>query len=192
MLNKKLILTLSIVVILVGAVAFLGGRLLNGKKGPLGLGMPLGNGGMVSISVQMTPAPELPTTRATLIGRFVERKDNSIIVASAPMEAGKGGVVLSVNTGGEEDDGPSDSANPPNGPKIEVVITNETTIYLEDTDLGKPNPNETNKVVQQTVTEGSLSDLTFQSFVSVWGRKSGDRVLAEVVLISNPVMYKRP
>ena len=192
MLNKKPILALGIVVILVGVVAFLGGRLLNGKIGPLALGMPLGKGGMVSISIQMTPALELPSTRATLVGSFVERKDNSIIVASAPMEAGKGGVVLFANTGGGEDGGPSIAGNPPDGPKVEIVISNETTIYLEDTDLGEPNPNETNKVVQQTVTEGSLSDLTSQSFVSVWGRKSGDRVIAEVVLISNPVMYKRP
>jgi hypothetical protein len=155
--------------------------------------MPLGNGGAVSISVQVTPAPELPTTRATLIGTFVERKDNSIIVASAPLDAGKGGVVLSVNNGGGGDNGePSTSGDTPDGPKVEVVISNETTIYLENTDLGKPDPNETNKVVQQTVTEGSLDDLTSQSFVSVWGRKSGDRIIAEVVLISNPVMFKRP
>ena len=189
--NKKLIVTLGVIVVLVGAAAFLGGRLLNGKVNPLGLGMPIGNGGMVSISVQVTPAPELPTTRPVVVGGFVERKDNSIILASAPMEAGKGGVVLSVNESGGDGE-PSISSNAPDGPKVEVVISNETTIYLENTDLGEPNPNETNKVVQQTVTEGSLDDLTSQSFVSVWGRKSGDRIIAEVVLISNPVMFKRP
>jgi hypothetical protein len=47
-------------------------------------------------------------------------------------------------------------------------------------------------VLQQTVEEASLDDLTDQSFVTVWGRKSGDRVIAEVVFISNPVMFKRP
>ena len=49
-----------LVAVLVGAAAFLGGRLLNGKVGPLGFGMPLRGGGPVSIAVQVTPAPELP------------------------------------------------------------------------------------------------------------------------------------
>lgn len=191
--NKKMIVILAVVTVLVGAAAYIGGRMLNGSVNPLGMGMPLGKNGAVSISVQITPAPELPTTRAALIGSYVERKDNSIIVASAPMDAGKGGVVLSVNNGAGGDEGePSTSGNTPDGPKVEVVISNETTIYLEDTDMGEPNPNETNKVIQQTVTEGSLDDLTAQSFVSVWGRKSGDRIIADVVLISNPVMFKRP
>jgi hypothetical protein len=191
--NKKLLILLGVILLLVGGAAFLGGRLLNGNLGSLGMGMPLGNSGMVSISVQMTPAPELPTTRATLIGSYVERKDNSIIVASAPMEAGKGGVVLSINNSDGGDEGePSTSGNAPDGPKVEVVISKETTIYLEDTNLGAPEPGETNKVVQQTVKGASLDDLTSQSFVSVWGRKSGDRVIADVVLISNPVMYKKP
>ncbi len=191
--NKKQIIILSIIVVLVGAAAFLGGRMLNGKVGPLGFGLPIGGKGMAAVSVQVTPAPELPTTRPVLVGSYVERKDNSIIVASIPMNAGKGGVVLSVNNSGGGDDGEmSTSGNAPEGPKVEVVISNETTIYLENTDLGEPNPNATNQIVQQTVTEGSLDDLTTQSFVTVWGRKSGDRIIAEVVLISNPVMFKRP
>jgi len=32
--------------------------------------------------------------------------------------------------------------------------------------------------------------LTSQSFVTVWGRKSGDRIIAEVIFISNPVVFK--
>jgi len=190
--SKKLMITLGIVVVLVGAAAFLGGRLLNGNVGSLGMGMPIGKSGVMSISVQITPAPELPTTRATLIGSFIERKDNSIIVASAPMEAGKGGIVLSISNGGGSDEGPSTSGSAPDGPKVEVVISNQTTVYLENTEMGEPNPNEINKVVQQTVTKGSLDDLTTESFVSVWGRKSGDRVIADVVLFSNPVMFKKP
>jgi len=188
--NKKLIITLVILVIVVGAAAFIGGRLLNQKAGPLGLGMPLGGGeGMVSISVQVTPAPELPTTEPETLGLFVERKDNSIFVSAISMDAGGKGVV--VQSGGGGDGEPSVSGPKADGPKKEVVITSETTIYLENTDFGEPKPGE-NQVIQQTVTEGSLDDLTSQSFVTVWGRKSGDRIIADVVFISNPVMFKRP
>ena len=79
-----------------------------------------------------------------------------------------------------------------NGPKVEVVISNETSIYIETTDMGGPPESGKNVVLQQTVEEGSLDDLTSQSFVTVWGRKSGDRIIAEIVFISNPVVFKRP
>ena len=187
--NKKMILTLSILVIIVGAAAFIGGRMLNGNVGPLGLGMPMGKNGMVSISVQVTPAAELPTTEPATRGLFVERKDNSIFVSAISMDAGGKGVV--VEAGGDGDGEPSVSGPKPDGPKKEIVITNETTIYLENTDFGEPKPGE-NTVIQQTVTEGSLDDLTSQSFVTVWGRKSGDRIIADVLFISNPVMFNRP
>ena len=189
--NKKMFVIFGILIVLVGAAAFIGGRMLNGKVGPLGLGMPIGGGDVMSISVQVTPAPELPTTEPDVTGLFVERKDNSIFVSALSMEAGGKGVVLQVDRGGGGDGEPSLSGPKADGPKKEVVITNETTIYLENTDLGEPKPGE-NKVIQQTVTEGSLDDLISQSFVTVWGRKSGDRIIAEVLFISNPVIFKRP
>ena len=189
--NKKMFVIFGTLIVLVGAAAFIGGRMLNGKVGPLGLGMPIGGGDVMSISVQVTPAPELPTTEPDVTGLFVERKDNSIFVSALSMEAGGKGVVLQVDRGGDGDGEPSLSGPKADGPKKEVVITNETTIYLENTDLGEPKPGE-NKVIQQTVTEGSLDDLISQSFVTVWGRKSGDRIIAEVLFVSNPVIFKRP
>jgi hypothetical protein len=190
--NKKLIVGLGILILVVGAAAFLGGRMLNQKAGPLGFGIPMGGGGdMMSVSIQITPAAELPTTQPEVIGSFVERKDNSIVVASVSMKAGGGGVVVSTGGG---DSGPSTSGGPSSdGPKVEVVVTNETTIYLETTQppSAPPSSGET-QVLQQTVAQGSLDDLTTQSFITVWGRKSGDRIIAEVLFISNPIMFKRP
>ena len=187
--NKKLIIGLSILVVLVGVAAFIGGRLLNGRVGPLG--MPLGgNGGMVSISVEVTPAPELPTTQPEVIGSFVERKDKTIVIQSVSINAGKGGMVLQTSGGGE---GEAMAGSPMenDGPKVEVVINNDTMIYLETTQPpGAPLTSGETLVMQQTVEEGSLDDLTSQSFVTVWGRKSGDRIIAEVVFISNPVVFK--
>ena len=166
--------------------------MLNQKVGPLGFGILMGGGGdMMSVSIQITPAAELPTTQPEVIGSFVERKDNSIVVASVSMKAGGGGVVVSTGGG---DSGPSTSGGPSSdGPKVEVVVTNETTIYLETTQppSAPPSSGET-QVLQQTVAQGSLDDLTTQSFITVWGRKSGDRIIAEVLFISNPIMFKRP
>lgn len=187
--NKKMIVGLSILILLVGAAAFIGGRMLNQRVGPMGLGMPMGNGDVISISVQVTPAAELPTTQPEVIGSFVERKDNSIVLATISMEMGKGGVVVASDGGSE---GQAVSGPPSDGPKIEVVTTGETIIYLETTQPSGPPASGENVVLQQTVAEGSLDDLTSQSFVTVWGRKSADRIIAEVVFISNPVIFKRP
>ena len=192
--NKKLIVGLSLLVVLVGGAAFLGGRLLNQRVGPMGLSLPLGGGDqMMSVAIEIVPAPELPTTEPQVTGLFSERKDNTILVQSVSMEAGRGGVVIQ-SSGGDEDGGvefsPGNSAE--SGPKVEVVISADTTIYLETTPFPEPSADAENQVVQQTVGEGSLDDLTSQSFVTVWGRKSGDRIIAEVIFISNPVMFKRP
>ena len=188
--NKKTILVFGVLIVIVGAAAFIGGRMLNGKVGPLGLGMPLGGGDMMSVSVQMTPAPELPTTEPDALGLFVERKDNSIFIGELSMEAGGKGVVIERSESGGDGE-PSISGPKPDGPKKEVVITSETTIYLENTEFPDPKSGE-EVVIQQSVTEGSLDDLTSQSFVTVWGRKSGDRIIAEVLFISNPVIFKGP
>lgn len=186
--NRKTIIVLSILVVVLGAAAFIGGRMLNGNIGPLGLGMPMGGGDMMSVSMQVTPAAELPTTEPVARGLFVERKDNSIIIGELSMEAGGKGVIVE-SEGGEA--GVSISGPEPEGPQKEVVITSDTVIYLENTDFPEPNPGE-EVVLQQSVTEGSLDDLTTQSFVTVWGRQSGDRIIAEVLFISNPVIFQRP
>ena len=187
--NRKTIIVLGFLVIVVGIAAFIGGRLLNQRTGPLGLGLPMGNGNVMSVSIQITPAPELPTTKPETLGLFVERKDNSIVLATVSMDAGGGGVV--VQTGGGEGESFAGSPVGNDGPKVEVVTTGDTVIYLETTQPNGP-PSSGNQVLQQTVAEGSLDDLTSQSFVTVWGRKSGDRIIAEVLFISNPVMFKRP
>ena len=76
--NKKSIFIVGAVILLVGAAAFVAGRLLNGKIGIVGLGGP--NGGRVSISLNdITPAPELPNTKGDITGTFVARQDNTLL-----------------------------------------------------------------------------------------------------------------
>lgn len=189
--NKKLILIMGIVVVLVGAAAFVGGRMLNQGANPLGLiglGGPMGGKGMVSFAINIIPAEELPKTQPEVIGLFVERQDKTIVVSSLPLNAGKGGAVVQ-SSGGEVVAGSKVDEN--SGPKVEIVVTNETVIYRETTQIGEPQPGE-NQTVQQTVEESTLDQLNSDSMVTVWGRKSGDRIIAEVLFYSNPVMFKGP
>src|SRR5919109_5233167 len=89
--NKKMILFMSVRVLLVGAAAFVGGRMLNGQVNPLGFFGLGGRGDVMTVSIQMIPAEELPKTQPEVTGPFVERKDNTIVVASIPMKSGGGG-----------------------------------------------------------------------------------------------------
>ena len=176
--NKKLYIFLGITILLVGVAAFVAGRMLTGKVGPVGLGGP--NGGRVSISINdITPAPELPVTQADVTGLFVERTDNTIVVQAVTFGMGVGGV---------SGDSPMDENS---GVKVEVVVTGETKIYRDVTQFGEPVNGEIHNV-QQAVEDGTLDDLNDQTFITVWGRKSGDRVIADVLFYSNPQMIKKP
>jgi hypothetical protein len=189
--NKKVYYIMGAVLIVVAVAAFVGGQLLNGGVGPLGLFPRMGGGpGSFAIEINMTPAPELPKTEPETRGVFVERKDNTIVIQEGSMEMGKGGVVLSQGSGpdsGQESAGGPDS----DGPKVEVVITNETIIYRDATDIPEPSGGNETRTVQQVVEEGTLDDLTSDSMVMVWGRKNGDRIIADVMVYSQPVIFMK-
>jgi hypothetical protein len=190
--NKKLYIIFSVLVVLVAAAAFVGGRLLNGGVGPLGLLPMLGGGGAVSLSIEMIPAPELPKTEPETRGSFVERKDNTIVIQESSMEMGKGGVVVQAGPDGDNG-GPMTSGGPGggDGPKVEVVITNETIIYRDATEMIPPSEINETQVIQQVVEEGTLDDLTSDSMIMFWGRKNGDRIIADMIVYSQPVIFKR-
>ncbi len=164
--NTRLFIVLAFLVLLVGAAAFIGGRMLNRDVGPAGLGWPPGSNSN-SFSVQLIPAEELPKTAPEVTGPFVERKDNTIVVASIPLDAGQGGVV-EYSEGEPEGDGREEPSLTSNdvleGTKVEVVVTNETTIYRETT---QPSSGQ-NETIQQTVAEGTLDDLNSDSMIRAW------------------------
>ncbi len=180
--NKKMYFILTAVVILVAAAAFVGGRFINGQGGSLGF-LPFSGGGMTAMSINMLPAPELPTTNPEVVGNFAERKDNAIYVQTFSIDAsGAGGVVsIAVDSSGSMDN---------SGPKVEVVVTNETKIYRDATEFGA-DPSGENTTIQQVVESGSLDDLTSQTSLTVWGRKNGDRIIAEVLVYSTPFMIEQ-
>jgi hypothetical protein len=80
------------------------------------------------------------------------------------------------------------------GPRLEVVVTAETLVYHDTTHppARRPSGNDPREI-QQTVEEGTLDDLvTSQSLIMAWGRKSGDRIIAEVLVYIDLVVIKKP
>lgn len=151
--NKKLIPTLGILVALVGAATFVAGKLING-------------GWMAEDrESHVTPAPEIPTTTPAVAGLLVERKDNTVIIQAVSFDAGSGWVL------GDSDE-PMDATS---GPKVEVIVTGQTTIYRTDYEVR-------GAAIQQIVEDATLDDLTSQMMITIWGRKEGDRIIADLLL----------
>lgn len=174
------------VVILLAAAAFMAVRYFAQPKNATG-GGPGGKnvisvggpGGEQTFELNVKPAKELPATRPAESGIFVERKDNSVFI-------GTGEVTVRAKAGpGEDPQVDTDFS----GPKVEVVISADTVIYKETTQLDPENPGAE---VQQTVELGTIDEITEQSSITVWGRKAGDRIIADVILFSSPFMIKVP
>ena len=176
--NKKLYIGFGLVDLLIGIAAFVGGRMINAGVDTVAFDGP--NGGRVSISLNdITPAPELPIMAPDIRGVFVEMKDNMIVVQAHSFEAGVAGISGDSPIGEES------------GIKVEVVVTGVTMIYKDVTQIPPPVNGEIHNL-QQAADIGTLDDLDSQTFISVWGRRSGDRIVADVLFYSNPQLIKKP
>ena len=173
-----------LILLLAGAV-FIGARLLNGQGLPgISPGMFLGGGNGNSVRIDrgdIQPAKELPQTPADVDGIFDHRQDNSIFVGTGNfnvrVQADKSG---KVETGSHYD-----------GPLIEVVVTSQTKVY-EDVTMQQFNrsPPEGQKI-QQVLETGSLDNLVESSGITVWGKKTGDRVIANILVYLSPVFRRK-
>ena len=151
--------------------------------GLLGFG---GRGGVMEQSINLIPAKEIPDAPPEIVGVFAGRADNTIFVGTTTLKRGCQGIVDHKVDGGVI----APSSNMEYGPQMEVVISKDTQLYRDSTPPVAPSTN--NATIQQTVEVASLDDLTTESYVNIWGRKSGDRIIAETVLIETPMLYKRP
>ena len=139
--------------------------------------LAMGNGsGPVSVRLTIEPSPDLPDRPAEASGVFVRRDDNSVIVGTGSMELN---VEIIQTRGGAVEPQISLSHS---GPEIEVVVTHDTIIYREETEMPSPGKGG-DKTVQQVVRPvDSLDELGKNTELQVWGRKIGDRVVADLLV----------
>jgi hypothetical protein len=165
---KKRILIIGgivVLVLLLAGAAFVGGQLVNGQGLP-GLGSS-GGGHHPDI----LPAKELPQTPADADGVFDHRQDNSIFVGTGEARImatrDQSGNIVGFTTSHT-------------GPVAEVVVSPQTKVYR---DVTQPRPNEW---VQQVVEPGSLDEVGQYSAITAWGKKTGDRIVADVLVYTLP------
>ena len=185
---KKRMLTIGGIVallLLLGGAAFVGGRLLNGQGLPGGSpGMFLGGGDGKNTRIDLDdilPAKELPQTPADVRGLFDHRQDNSIFV-------GTGRVQIMVN---KDQSGNVQTSSNHDGPTVEVVVSSQTTVYQDVTMKQFNGPPPSGQKIQQVLEPGSLDDIGQSSLITVWGRKTGDRFIADVLVYSLPAFIAK-
>ena len=184
--SKKWIVIGAILVISLVAAVFLGARMVKAQSSANGgntidTGLQnLVKGGAYSKSnqIDLIPAKEIPQEKLTTKGLFLGREDQRIFL-------GTGQVQLMAKDPSGSSGSSSDVAGGYYGPVVEVVITHETKIYLDITEMDPPEKASSGTggivTVQQVVKPGSLDDLGKYSTVYIWGDKQGDRYIAKVI-----------
>ncbi|MEM7116002.1 MAG: hypothetical protein AAF614_26410 [Chloroflexota bacterium] len=138
------------------------------------------NGGdPISVRTTILPAEELPDAESDAFGVVARIEDDNLIV-------GTGNINLEVDVEVNGETGQESTTLIPttDGPEVEVVITNNTIIYKDVTDLKSDPPTESGErtIEQQVRQVDSSDDIDVNSEVEVWGEKRGDRIVAEVLV----------
>src|SRR5688572_24147727 len=121
--NKKMILVLGILILVVGATAFIAVRMFNIAVHPIHADGPVRGDAefTFSSSNNITPAPELPTTRPEVIGFYLEMRDHTMIIRAVSFDPGIGGIL-------------GDSVDVNSAPKVErikeQIMQNKKLIFI--------------------------------------------------------------
>jgi hypothetical protein len=175
--RKGVIIGIVAVVVTLLAGAYVAGRLLNEGLGPIRVGggnvtISSGDGGM--IEAEFVPAEELPDSPPEIAGLFSRLEDNSIFVKETD-----GGFRISMDEEGNVSTNAGDE-------ETEVVVTNETEVYVDVTS-SKIGELEDGDTLRQTLKPGSIEELGSLSFVQVWGERRGDRIIADFLVYMLPL-----
>jgi hypothetical protein len=135
-----------------------------------------GSGNPVTVKTVILPAEELPERPSEASGVFKRQEDNSYFV-------GTGNISISVN----EVNGETTTAVEHSGPEIEVVTGRDTQFYRDVTQIEYASTESKEQTLQQTLAlMEQPQEMPEGAEIQAWGQKSGDRVIADVVVFSDP------
>jgi hypothetical protein len=174
---------LAIILVLASA-AYVAARMLGASSGDEGWGA--GNvmeivsddgSGPVNLKIKIKPAPELPDESSETSGVLLKRQDNSLFIGT--------GDDLDVNVK-IDDSGERQVSFDYSGTEVEVVVSRDTMIYQDVTEYVPQDPalrKSGERTVQQVIEPvDSLDEMGKNAELEVWGERSGDRIVAQVVV----------
>jgi len=182
--NPTLMIGWLILILLLSAAAFVGARLLNGRGlsimssgGPI-IDLGKGQGGRQGVKFDLERSQELPQQDPNVEGVLDHHQDNSIFV-------GTGQVQLRAH---KDQSGTVSTSSSHDGPTVEVVVTAQTTVYCDVTMKQFNGQRLPNGKIPQALGDGSVDDIGPDSLIVAWGRKTGDRLIADV-LVYTPAAF---
>jgi len=179
-----------LLVVLFAAAAFIAGRMLNRQVEALSEG----------IEVDFSDAEEIPQTAPEIVGLVAAVDGDTLTIQEFNMNnmlgmIGETGVVvqsIEIENPEDMDELPVPEFVGADGPVTEIVITHDTEIYrdttfgeiaiIADGDTMPEFPDE----IKIKVEPGNVDEIGTHSMVTVWGERSGDRVIASVILFQPP------
>ena len=179
-----------LLVVLFAAAAFIAGRMLNRQVEALSEG----------IEVDFSDAEEIPQTAPEIVGLVTAVDGDTLTVQEFNMNnmlgmIGETGVVvqsIEIENPEDMDELPVPEFVGADGPVTELVITHDTEIYrdttfgeiaiIADGDTMPEFPDE----IKIKVEPGNADEIGPHSMVTVWGERSGDRLIASVILFQPP------
>ncbi len=133
----------------------------------------------VAVQTTILPAPELPDEPSAAFGVLASREDNTLLV-------GTGNIDLEVDVEVDPETGQESTSLIPrtDGPQLEVVLTPDTIIYRDVTDLTlQPGQESGEREVVQAVRQvDSPEAISGNLELEVWGERRGDRIVATVLV----------
>ena len=137
------------------------------------------DGAPVNVQTTILPATELPDEEAAAFGIVISRQDDTLTV-------GTGNLELNVDVEMDGDTGQETTSVVPitNGPELEVVLTRDTILYREVTDIEGQTPDQSGEVtiMQEVRPVNDSGQIEAKMEVQVWGERRGDRIIATVVV----------
>ena len=152
----------------------------SGGGGRVMQSVQIGNdGAAVSVQTTILPAAELPDEEAAAFGIVLGRQDDTLTVGTGDLELNVD-VDVDASTGQER----TSVVPSTNGPELEIVLTRNTLLYREVTDIVGQMPNQSGEVtiMQEIRPVSDSSQIEAQMEVQVWGERRGDRIVADIVV----------
>jgi hypothetical protein len=134
---------------------------------------------------QMTPAPELPAATPVARGVVTKIDGNTLTVQEGGFDFGQS----NGGNGGTPRPRPTSDGTPRPRPtqaaaRTVQVVVNGDTQYYQDVTFANLNGQPPSGAIQQKVEKGSLSALTDNERITVWGDQNGDQITAKVIVYS--------
>ena len=186
--NRKVLVGMGIVgllVVILAGGAFTAVRLLSAQNRPSEAPsgamvfedvMDDGTGNPVTVKTMILPAPELPDRPSEAGGVLKRQEDNSYYV-------GTGSVSVSI----EVVNGETSTAVEHSGPEVEVVVGHDTQFYRDVTKVDfSASESKEQTVTQELALVDQPQEMPDGATIQAWGEKSGDRVIADIIVFSEP------